>query len=1007
MAFEFKCLDWFFFRTTLYPVSAMKDRFSAIYDDDFQKSFDDKIIKELLCTSSSPLYQALFDNQFKIEEKQRESVLKYLLRCCSRTTPFGELAGVGEGGFSSSPQRTVSAENTHRLFRPDMQWVYAITEELEKHAGENLVLYINNATVIKGSIWTNRWKSCFYKVDDTVEPKRSMTINKPLRLLLQICENGGSIRQIQDDLFKEYAIEKTETAKLIYDLMRYEFLISEYRNNIFSINHIERLLSVYYSRMSHEDTQFVETEKRLISIKKGIEKLNATSIGEGTEIYLDILKEMSQMSESPAYLTQDLFFQNITLPPHIKRDVEGFCRFMSNLSERNRELATYTNLFLDRWIDSYISLTDFFEDIDVLSNQGDGLIINRQTTQSVEKLVQYVFSHFNDEEINLADFTEFDDIDTNNVDVKFSDFELAVHLFLKDNEINYLLPAFYGSRDNYKAFGKYFYHANLLDKSKIDKTKTDAARDEIVVDIAVNAKNRAHTNVLQGTVNADYFLAYGGFPTGASNEIDINDIYLTVHKGQFVFFSKKLQRRIRFVQRSLFNPLLYPPIVRLLLTLSNTGLLVFAERIITMSGNYPEIPRVVYKKFVISPKRWTVYLIDMQEKKYPITVEGLKSYLDFRKIPKEVLWHTTQGYLYIDLTRDLELKLLIKELTKEKRLNLSESLQTMYPSYITDENQNTRFSDVVFQIKAGNTPPKNSGEEPKFDPRKIMTPELRRRNTFAPFDRWLYFKIYTKRNYMESIMSEYIYPVYTKMVNAGYIDSYFFIRYLDSNDHIRLRVKTPPDKMEAVLIQTQRMVAQMITNTRVSSIAIDTYEREVMRYGGEECMDIMEELFYHDTAAAIKLLLAEKKFLPAISKLDIHILSITSLIWDLRLSNKVMDGFFNMVVPKAKTTKEFRDKKNTFLDWVRAYAKNAELPQDTQELGRIFRERNAAYSKVFAELIDMGKSDADLSDILSALIHMNNNRYCGINSQSETQAYTFVALLFKAIRNMKGDAAIR
>ena len=87
---------------------------------------------------------------------------------------------------------------------------------------------------------------------------------------------------------------------------------------------------------------------------------------------------------------------------------------------------------------------------------------------------------------------------------------------------------------------------------------------------------------------------------------------------------------------------------------------------------------------------------------------------------------------------------------------------------------------------------------------------------------------------------------------AGGADQWFFIRYGDPDWHLRLRVHGTPDRLlHETLPLLHRVTAPLLETGQLWRVQLDTYEREVERYGGEAGIRLAERVFHADSDAVL------------------------------------------------------------------------------------------------------------------------------------------------------------
>ncbi|WP_027394259.1 thiopeptide-type bacteriocin biosynthesis protein [Aquimarina latercula] len=119
---------------------------------------------------------------------------------------------------------------------------------------------------------------------------------------------------------------------------------------------------------------------------------------------------------------------------------------------------------------------------------------------------------------------------------------------------------------------------------------------------------------------------------------------------------------------------------------------------------------------------------------------------------------------------------------------------------------------------------------------------------------WLYYKIYTGPKTSDLILTDIIKPIATHLLDKGIIDKWFFIRYNDPKHHIRVRFHyNKPENIAEVINTLYGSLKEFSDEDLIWKIQLDTYQREVERYGGET-MSISEELFFLDSRMIVDFL---------------------------------------------------------------------------------------------------------------------------------------------------------
>lgn len=117
-------------------------------------------------------------------------------------------------------------------------------------------------------------------------------------------------------------------------------------------------------------------------------------------------------------------------------------------------------------------------------------------------------------------------------------------------------------------------------------------------------------------------------------------------------------------------------------------------------------------------------------------------------------------------------------------------------------------------------------------------------------DEWIYLKIYSGPKTIESIFIHDIMRMVNLLIKQEFVDSFFFIRYMDPNYHIRLRLHCPNiDNYGYILRKINKCLNSYVKNLIISKVELDTYSRELERYAKKTSKSIVyfERIFYYDS----------------------------------------------------------------------------------------------------------------------------------------------------------------
>ncbi|TDP02475.1 thiopeptide-type bacteriocin biosynthesis protein [Flavobacterium sp. 245] len=251
--------------------------------------------------------------------------------------------------------------------------------------------------------------------------------------------------------------------------------------------------------------------------------------------------------------------------------------------------------------------------------------------------------------------------------------------------------------------------------------------------------------------------------------------------------------------------------------------------------------------------------------------------------------------------------------------------------------------------------------------------------SFCLGSRWLYYKIYTGVKTADYILIEKLAPVIASLEKNKKIKKWFFIRYRDTDEHLRIRFLIDDvDNLSVLINSFYPIFKELMDENLVWKIQTDTYEREIERYG-KETMHDSEFLFWQDSKMMLRYLSLKTTFIERETPLFFSFLMIESFLNSFKLSNleklalinklqiafkeefkiekiqkKELDVSYRLLYPQIKLFLEFSNQDNF------------------SEIFSIVNKKAKRIEKKTFEMME--KIKIPLDDFLSSHIHMMINR---------------------------------
>lgn len=125
---------------------------------------------------------------------------------------------------------------------------------------------------------------------------------------------------------------------------------------------------------------------------------------------------------------------------------------------------------------------------------------------------------------------------------------------------------------------------------------------------------------------------------------------------------------------------------------------------------------------------------------------------------------------------------------------------------------------------------------------------------FIPGSRWAYFKLYTGSQSSDRLLTEHIHPFVNRLKEEGTIDSFFYLRYMDTGYHLRLRLRlTDSTRFNTLFSYFHEQFSPLVAEGLISDIQLCTYQRELERYGYEN-IELAEAYFCLDSQIVLSAL---------------------------------------------------------------------------------------------------------------------------------------------------------
>lgn len=839
---------------------------------DLKKLFSQPILQEALFLASPTLYDRLryfLADTLPDHESKRIclSLNKYLLRLSSRCTPFGLFAGVIKGGWSDRTHSQMHG-SIQRCSRLDTEYIAMLVESLLAQPEINSkVKFFPNDTIY---VVDNKIRYLEYGIDRQKRMHQLSDIesNAFLLAILTLAKDGkDKVSLAQNIVNSEITFE--EAISFVDDIIQNQLLVSELEvrltgNDYFT--HICDTLRSYNICLSLLE----EIEGHL----KELDQRHSEDNLRNYPVLINKLKQLATVEDSSHYIQVDVKMSaDIEIHRSVAATIENIVELLAGIlpHQERKTIESFKRAFFDRYEFKSIDLCTALD-----PEVGLGYPI-RQSASLVDSSLLSDIDFQEEEKSAIAEFSDFQQF----LLQKYSEvLQSQKPVVLRKEELLpfskpaalpnslYAFAAVYGSSSRavdegdfqiqfHGAFGPSavplmarFCHldndwAGLL-KETLNK---EALQKEAIFAEVIHANHPRTGNISTRAVLSDYeipVLARSG--VDEAHTIPISDLTIGIVGGRLVLRSKKLNKEIipRLSSAHNFSHNTVS-VYRFLCDLQYQGVTTSLKWDWGILKSFPFLPSVKIGNVILSPARWKLFNYEIAAIKNADNVQKVvEAIRTKRNIPCKVIVGHLDNKIVVDLENENHLYVFQK---------LIESTDILEECYLAEDKFFIRDKANAGYVHELIVPLTNTVKG-RYTHNAAASTTLAGQDTahreFALGSEWLYYKIYCNSKAVDQVLLELVKPLTDSLLQEAIIDKWFFIRYSDPRNHIRLRLHGQNSFYQKVIERLYQAIQPYIKKGLITSIETDTYKRELERYGLD--MIASESLFFVDSASTLQLL---------------------------------------------------------------------------------------------------------------------------------------------------------
>jgi lantibiotic biosynthesis protein len=420
------------------------------------------------------------------------------------------------------------------------------------------------------------------------------------------------------------------------------------------------------------------------------------------------------------------------------------------------------------------------------------------------------------------------------------------------------------------------------------------------------------------------------------------------------------------------------------------------------------LPRVSRGRVVLAAARWNMSKRDLAALDLASATERYRAAQAWRerfRLPRWVGLADGDNVLAVDLDNVLHVESFAR-LVKGRQ---SAALTELFVDEVSavDAPEGSFVNEIVVPfVRRPAAPPAAKIAPARTQPGRVERVE----RSFPPGSEWLYAKLYTGTASADALLGKLVAPLIARTRAAGTARGWFFLRYAVPHWHLRLRVRgNGPGASAGLLRELHEAAAPFLRDGRLWKVQLDTYEREVGRYGGPAGVELCEALFEADSDAVLAALASLPRGAAADARWRLTLRGMHLLLLDFGLDLprrlelvRQMRATFGAeqnldATYERQLGAKFREERPSLATLVSGACK----PGHPLEAGfHVLARRSEAMGAPISGLLAAARDerlDASITELAGSLLHMHACRLLrSMQREQELVLYDFLARLYES-----------
>lgn len=812
-------------------------------------------------------------------QRAEHALVAYLMRAAARPTPFGLFAGCTAGTIGARTRLRLDGRDRFRRYtRLDMDYLWALAKAVEADPGlrADLRYWPNSSGYDSGD------RLMYAEARDGAAGRayHLVAVDKTPYLMRTLARaaDGERLDVLAGELTSD-DISEAEARDYLGELIDSQLLVADSQPPVTGAPPAEAMAATL---ASHASTADIGT--RLFEVLAGLAAIDAGGVGASPEEYRRLAGNFDGLPATPdlsRFVQVDLIKPPVeaTLGPAVVADILRGVQVLHSLSRQpgDSALVRFREQFARRYETRELPLAQVLDEETGIGFQTPGQTGSEgapllaglpfpshpEGSESWTRRDAFLYRKLSQA---IAGGHSEISIDADQAGARGGSaapplpgaFEvLAAVVAESDEGIEHgdyqVLIGSAGGPSGARLLGR-FLHADesLRQLAQAHLRAEELARPDCVFAEIVHLPQGRTGNILSRPVLRQYEIPYlGRSGAPASGQLPLSDLVVSVQGERIVLRSLALGREVlprltaahNYAQGGL-------AVYRFLCALQNQDVMPGVMWDWGPLRDSPFLPRVVSGRAVLSRATWNLGEPELAAFRLPgggSRFSGVQELRERLRLPRHVALADVDNELATDLDNVLCIEALAHQLRRRTAATLVELIPGPGQLCVTAPQGRYTHQLVVPFIRSA---PARTGR-PRPQTQHVAAAVERR---FPPGSEWLYLKLFTGPATADQILLRAA-PLLSASVDTGSIDSWHFVRYGDPDWHLRLRLHGSPEALLTDLLPRLRDLTEPLLRTgQIWRAQLDTYEREVERYGGPLGIGPAERIFHADSQAVIAIM---------------------------------------------------------------------------------------------------------------------------------------------------------